>query len=740
MRLINKVLLISLLLFPACKNQVEDYPLAKKGFIDLSKWDFDQKGLIALNGEWEFYWKKLLVPDSIKTKISNVEYIHVPQGWASGMNASKKYPQFGYATYKLKVKLANTNNNLKLKFSQINSAAKVWINDSLVLTQGKPGAKDNFEPEYIEYRNYIDQQKQFANSDTLEIVIQVADFFFGGTYAGLYKKIKIGKAEQIHQLANHKIFYYSFLAGIMFVLAINYFVFFFFHKKDYSRLVFALLSIAVLIRVLAMGDFLIPYLNMDLMARLYYVSIPFYAPLMTIFFYTNYKDESNKLLTIIISVIGLIFLSFYLFFPVHNFVRMDFVLFAFIILTTIYLIFFVVLKALVNKRQGSLFALLGTVILLILICYDILATQSYVENAWFLRMSTGFVLFQLFQAASLAQNFSWAFKQNILLSNELKFQNLNLEQIVNKRTETIELQKNEIVEKNAKLTSINEEVICQNEEISQQNEEIKTINIKLDEYKNNLEKKIVEQTKDLIRAKENAERADLLKTAFLENLSHEIRTPLNAIVGFSNLLENLGNLSDTEKDFVMHINFGSKSLLKIVDSIMQVSKIQLGEYKISLTEFNITKLIHELFEEFKASDEYRKKKKLELKLNLKGLPEHKLMNSDISGVRIVFFNLIENAIKYTESGLVEIGVLLKNENIIHFYVKDTGIGIGKGDIKFIFEKFRKIEPGKTKLYRGLGLGLTIAKSMVEQLGGRIWLESEAGKGSTFYFIIPNMSS
>ncbi|RLD86267.1 MAG: hypothetical protein DRJ07_01135 [Bacteroidetes bacterium] len=306
-----------------------------------------------------------------------------------------------------------------------------------------------------------------------------------------------------------------------------------------------------------------------------------------------------------------------------------------------------------------------------------------------------------------------------------------------------------------KLKLKSQTIYTKNERINAQNEEITQQNNSLQKYQDHLEEMIKEQTKSLIIAMENAKRADQLKTAFLENLSHEIRTPLNAIVGFSSLLESIGDISEDDKKFVSHINSGSESLLKIVDSIMHVSKIQIGDYKISFTEFNINRLMQQLYEEFNVSDEYLKKNKLELIVNLEACSENKTIYSDENVIRTILFNLIENAIKYTETGKVEFGYRLpgvkthspasqREENTtlsipnksIQFYVNDTGIGISEEDIKYIFEKFRKIAPGKTKLYRGLGLGLTIAKSMVEQLNGKIWIESEIDKGSVFYFSFP----
>jgi len=296
-----------------------------------------------------------------------------------------------------------------------------------------------------------------------------------------------------------------------------------------------------------------------------------------------------------------------------------------------------------------------------------------------------------------------------------------------------------------KLKSHSQIIHKKNERINTQNEEITQQNFSLQKYQDHLEEMIKEQTESLIIAMENAKRADQLKTAFLENLSHEIRTPLNAIVGFSSLLESIGDLSEDDKKFVSHINSGSESLLKIIDSIMHVSKIQIGDFKISITKFSIRKLMLQLYEEFKVSDEYLKKSKLNLEINIEDYLEHKTVYSDENTIRTILFNLIENAIKYTEKGKVEFGFKLvslsankldsKSLQSIQFYVKDTGIGINKDDVKYIFEKFRKIAPGKTKLYRGLGLGLTIAENMVKQLDGKIWLESELNKGTTFYFTI-----
>jgi len=311
----------------------------------------------------------------------------------------------------------------------------------------------------------------------------------------------------------------------------------------------------------------------------------------------------------------------------------------------------------------------------------------------------------------------------------VKLNTKRLIQAKNKLEKTVSLRTKEITEKNIILK-------MQNEEINAQNEEIKAVNTQLDSYKDHLEEKIIKQTKDLIKAKENAEKANQLKTAFLENLSHEIRTPLNAICGFSEILGADNTLSEENVLFIKHINKSSETLLNIITSIISVSKIQVGDFDIKITKQNLFRFLQKIYNELKTSEKLKENKNIELKLNTNNLLTDKIIYSDFYTLKIIFSSLIDNAIKFTEKGTVEFGVLEEDENTIQFYVNDTGIGISKNESKFIFDKFRKIDSDKSKLYRGLGLGLNIAKSMIEKLGGKIRLNSEINKGTSFYFTIP----
>jgi PAS domain S-box-containing protein len=238
--------------------------------------------------------------------------------------------------------------------------------------------------------------------------------------------------------------------------------------------------------------------------------------------------------------------------------------------------------------------------------------------------------------------------------------------------------------------------------------------------------------KELLKAKEKAEESDKLKTSFLANMSHEIRTPMNAIHGYAELL--LSNeFTDIEKhEYIKIISKSSQQLLKIINDIVEISKIATGQLTANPEKFDLNKLIDELYNEYKAA---AAKKNLAFTYHY-GLPKNaSQINFDDVKLKQIIGILIENAIKFSEAGGIEFGYDLK-DSILEFQVTDSGIGISTKDQEIIFERFRQLEDSYTRKYGGSGLGLPIAKALVEFLGGNIWVRSQIGKGSTFSFSIP----
>lgn len=242
--------------------------------------------------------------------------------------------------------------------------------------------------------------------------------------------------------------------------------------------------------------------------------------------------------------------------------------------------------------------------------------------------------------------------------------------------------------------------------------------------------------KEIKEARDIAEKNDRLKSAFLANMSHEIRTPLNAILGFTQLLKDGNQNKETTDKIVDILNNSGNQLLSVINDIMDISKIEAGELLVKLAGFNIYHLLEEIYQVFAGQAKLNNHK---ICVRLLPLPEELTKNPYILGDRLkvqqILINLMGNALKYTHKGSIELGCGIRENNLL-FFVKDTGIGIHPDHYKMIFEPFRQADDSDARKYGGTGLGLAICKSLVQLMGGQIWLESKMGIGSAFYFTIP----
>ncbi len=252
-------------------------------------------------------------------------------------------------------------------------------------------------------------------------------------------------------------------------------------------------------------------------------------------------------------------------------------------------------------------------------------------------------------------------------------------------------------------------------------------------YRNITNQKIFEQ--ELYTAKVKAEESDRLKSSFLTNLSHEIRTPLNAIIGFSTLLNTKDIGAEEQKEYLKILENSGKSLLEIIDNIIDFSKIESSTLVINKTNNNFNELLDEILIDYVDFKNNMSFDKIDLKLKKEGEQNNLFVFTDFKRIKQVFTNLLDNAFKFTEKGEISFGYKIESDDIVCF-VKDTGIGINKEELKFIFDRFRQVDESSTRKYGGTGIGLALCKSLIELLDGRIWVESNKNEGSTFYFTIP----
>lgn len=237
----------------------------------------------------------------------------------------------------------------------------------------------------------------------------------------------------------------------------------------------------------------------------------------------------------------------------------------------------------------------------------------------------------------------------------------------------------------------------------------------------------------LLEAKEKAEESDRLKSAFLSNISHEIRTPMNGIMGFSSLLEEPGLSGQNRQEYIKLINKSCQRMQNILKEIVDISMIESGQININLEYTNLNHLLDDIYKRLLNK---AKEKGIELHIEKSLSDDEVNIVTDIEKLDSIIVNLLRNAIKYTDKGFVKFGYL-KSKDFFEFYVEDSGIGIPSTRQKAIFERFIQADIEDIEARQGAGLGLTITKEFVKLLGGEIWLKSDIGKGTTFYFTILN---
>ncbi len=646
--------------FSSCIKETE-IPV-KNGVADLRNTDIAEGKIYKLNGNWEFYYGKLLEPSDFSdtANLPEKEFIYVPKSWASQFSG-KRYPAFGSATYRLKILANDSISQTILICKRIFSAYKIWFNGRLLYQAGKPAISvSEYEPDL----DVMAPNPEYLKDEN-EIIIQVSNF--SDRRAGILRNVSIGEVHHVLISRISELILIIAVLSIIFIISLYHLILFLYQRNDFSNLIFSILGLLFIIIGLTGNDTLLKNIlniNYNTITRLFHLSASLYPALITAFFYLLYKNEvSKKFLYFIIpvsfalSILSLLVNISYI--RVYVGVK---ILFLFIV--SLYLLLYSLPKAILRKRQGAIWAYIGMLILVLTNINDVLFSLDFVKTGYLAIY--GFFIYLIFQSMNIAERFSFSIRKNSKLTEDLKKRN-----------------------------------------------------------------------KELHKAKIKAQNADKLKTAFLANMSHEIRTPMNAILGFSGLLADDGLKKEERRKLTSYIIKSGNTLLQLIDDIIDVSKIEAGQLEINKTDCYINHLFEEL--------ELIYSKKENLKSGETDIRFAQKYDFDLvlftDGIRLkqVLINLINNALKFTEKGYIEITCEInENEKNVLFSVKDTGIGMSNEQKELIFKRFTKLENERQKLYRGAGLGLAISKNIIKLMGGKIWFESELGKGTTFYFTIPNI--
>jgi len=252
-----------------------------------------------------------------------------------------------------------------------------------------------------------------------------------------------------------------------------------------------------------------------------------------------------------------------------------------------------------------------------------------------------------------------------------------------------------------------------------------------------LEEKLKKINTELAKAKIKAEESDRLKSAFLANMSHEIRTPMNSILGFSDLLRYTDNVVERD-EYIDIITKNGEVLLNLLNEILDLSKIEGGQLHIKPKLVDVFELMRELDQVYQQKIQNNHKERIEFRVELPHDLKKLHLTTDRTRLFQILVNLIDNAFKFTDKGSVIFGCEILNSSA-RFYVRDTGIGIKKSNLNFIFERFGQVSQPFDGKYGGSGLGLSISKKLVELLGGILKVESKINHGSEFSFSLPLMA-
>lgn len=645
------LILIALVLMTAYfsieKSSKTVQPIAKQGYLDLSDWNFERDGVIALDGKWEFYWNKLLTYDDFHAGTKELEsdgYVSVPSVWNSYNVNGKALPGAGCATYRLRIKSGDMNEDMGMKIANMSTAYRLMVNNDTITSNGivsvssKVG-KAEYRPQAVVYK---------TPSSDYEIIIQVSNY----TYArgGFWYSIFIGTNQQIQAMKENASRREMFIFGGIIMMMMYHLAIYVFQRKNISILYYVLMMLIIAARIPVTGEYMIsqvfPGADIRPQVIVEYLTIC-WAPVTWLLFINRFYPEEISKRAVHASVyIGIVLTVFTLLVPIHIFTAALLVYELIVVVLFIYALLRFI-TAVAKKREGVVLMLFATAAFFGTFVNDALYQWNIISSR-----SGGIFGFSAFviifiQAYVLAVQFSSSYRKVEELSDRL----LSL---------------------------------------------------------------------------------DRLKDEFLTNTSHELRTPLNGIINITNsVLENSNKkIDEAQRQNLEFVISAARRLYNLINDILDISSLKNGEinlYKRPVDLRSVAELVLYVISQMKGT------KTIEF---INHIPEDiPPVDADVERLRQICYNLIGNALKFTEHGKIEVGALVR-KNIVEVWVEDTGCGIPKDKLEDIFKPFYQVNSTATRDAGGTGLGLSITKTLVELHKGSIRVSSEEGKGSKFIFTLP----
>jgi signal transduction histidine kinase len=660
--------------------------IAEKGIIDLRQLPNKNKFYLTLNGEWEFYWKKMLHPFSFKGYEHPVPdiYAHVPSYWTEYSNNNFKYGKYGYATYRLTILLPkDCRKRLAFDVPVFDSAFDLWINDSLLASNGQPGKDAEEEiPGYAPgFFRYI------PVTDTLSVLINVSNFHH--RRGGFWIPLKIGTFMEVNKKKANSWAGEFATMSLLFGFAMFFLVFFFLYPKDRIMAFFSMALIGLAFRPLFTSQYLInDFISVGWQWTIRMEYFGLYLILFGITWFSNnlYPSRTIKILSWIITIIFSSAVIITLLFPVKIF---SYYVLAYYPSMSILISYLLVqsFRGMVRKRVIDAVYFTAFILLAIGVIHDVLVSLGKALSPLGYVMSFVVVVFVFIQAVLLLYKWISAFYEKDKLHKELEFLNKNLEILVNERT--------------LELKTRNEEIEKQNSRIALQNKQLsETLH---------------------------------LKNKIFSVIAHDLRSPVVNILYMLNLLKE-DEFKEKYDTFANSSIQYAQLVINLLENMLVWGRGQEDKIKYSPTRQDLANIILTNLSIFKETSDRK-----DISVNFTQIG-NSTAYFDKDLIDIVIRNLLSNAVKYTNRG-GRISILLKDKSNdgegVLLKICDNGVGISQLKQKYLFT-ITEIEstPG-TENEKGTGLGLKLCHELVKINMGSISVESKEGESTCFMIILPD---
>ncbi|MED4599837.1 sensor histidine kinase [Paenibacillus validus] len=721
------LLMLSLgLLSPLLFNLSGSAPVAKDGVLDLREWRWEDGQAVRLDGMWEFYWKELRDPDQFAVKSgtspgtspgagldssadsragssadshagsstdsspseggerSSLTHVAVPGSWNGTVVGGRSIEGEGYATYRLRVLLPEPEQaqELALDIPTINTAYRLWINGRMTAAAGQVGTNaETSRPEFVPQLTIADR---FASE--LDIVVQISNY--DHQKGGIRQPIKLGLFQSVSREKELSAGFDTLLIGSLLIMGLYHLGLFAVRTKELSTLYFGIFCLLFSLRMMLLGEIvmtkLFPGFSWELELVLEYMTAALSLPVFILFFANLYPSESSRTVNMVFCVALLAYSGVLLALPPFLFTSALWVLQLLVVLGICYILSTVTL-AFIRRREGGSLLLFSCFILAAAIINDMMYAHEWVKTTE--RMSAfGLLVF--------------IFSQSLLLSMKLSRAYVNEEKL------------------SAALTEMN----------------------------SGLYEKIKERTGDLEQAYEalvltNGELSRMVtsRSHLISNISHDLGTPLTTIQGYLEAI--LDGLVDTEEQRERYLRIIHSKVIgmdRLIEDLFQLSQLEARQVEFKKQPLTTERLIERLYQRYELD---ARNADIHYTLSIRGEAAQagtfSTVNVDVERLHQVFGNLVANAIKFTPSGgMIQVD-MIDNGAEMKVRVLDTGEGIGEDDLPYVFDRFYTSNKSRNSVTGGKGLGLSIAREIVEVHGGRIWIEHTAkGQGTIICFSLP----